>query len=167
MLADLGERLRDAVAHVISTAVADAVRSVASTLLGDASEHFQTPHGASWSRDTSSGLWHEPDDARRERTFGGFYPEDHEDPLDDERTPEPTKPSRIRNALALGFEGAAWWMRRGVGGCYAASAVGVGLGCAAIGYLVGDRLTGSVLGLASLAGVVRSGTALLTRIGMP
>jgi hypothetical protein len=89
------------------------------------------------------------------------YDEGDEDLLDEQPPAKSTEPSRVRNALALGCEGAAWWLRRSVDS-YAVAAIAVGLVCVAAAYLLGSHLAGSVLSLATLADLMRSGTGLLT-----
>jgi hypothetical protein len=92
------------------------------------------------------------------------YDEEDEDLLEDQPPAKTSEPSRVRNALALGCEGAAWWLRRSAGG-YALTAIAVGLVCVAAAYLVGSHLTGSVLSLAALADMMRRSTSLLASIG--
>jgi hypothetical protein len=99
---------------------------------------------------------------RREDRFGDFdFRDDEVELLDDEPPPGSAKPSPVRNALALGFVGAAWWLRRGVGSRYALATVGVSLLCAAVALLVGERLAEAILNLATTADTIRSGTGLL------
>jgi hypothetical protein len=157
-LADMRERLRDEVAHAVGVAVADAIRSVTRALLGTA-----TPPASSFSRSWSpaprSSSWDERDDARNADRFGAYDLYEEDDSLDDEPPPRPTKPSPVRNALALGCVGAAWWLRRGLGSRYALAALGVGLLCTAIACLVGERLADAILNLAAIADAIRSGTS--------
>jgi hypothetical protein len=67
--------------------------------------------------------------------------------------------------LALGFIGAAWWLRLGLGSRYALCTVGVGLLCVTFALLVGDRLAEAILNLAATADTIRSGTILRTGPG--
>jgi hypothetical protein len=157
-LADLREQLRDGIARAVAVAVGDAVRAVTRALLGTSANQDLAPK-PSWPPSSRSVLWNEHDDMPREDGWAD-YDEDAEDPLDDEPQPKPTEPSRVRNALALGCEGAAWWLRRSVGS-YALTAIAVGLVCGAAAYLVGNHLAGSVLSLAALADMMHSSTTLL------
>jgi hypothetical protein len=98
---------------------------------------------------------------RRDDRFDDFDSRDEEDDLlDDEPPTRSPKPSPVRNALALGCVGAAWWLRRGIGSRYALCTVGVGLLCAAVAVLIGERLAEAILNLASMADAMRSGTRL-------
>jgi hypothetical protein len=126
-------------------------------LLGTSPNRDLAPR-PSWPPSTRSSLWNEQDHITREEHWSD-YDEDDEDLLDDQ-PPAKTEPSRLRNALALGCEGAAWWLRRSARG-YALTAIAVGLVCVAAAYLVGNHLAGSVLSLAALADMMRSGTGLL------
>jgi hypothetical protein len=162
-LADLRDRMRDGIAQAVAAAAADAVRAVTRALLGTPPNRNLVP-SPSWSPTARSSLWNEPDDLEKEDRFPSFDDEEEEDDwLDDEPLDKATEPSRVRNALALGCEGVAWWLRRGTGR-YALSAIAVGLVCVAAAYLVGNHLAGSVLSLAALANVTRSGMGVLARI---
>jgi hypothetical protein len=163
-LADLRERLRDEVAHAVGVAVADAVRSVTRALLGSASTTTSS-FGRSWSSAPRSSFWDERDDARNADRFDAYDLDEEDDLLDDEPLPRPPKPSPVRNALAFGFIGAAWWLRRGVGARYALAALGVGLFCLAAALLVGERLAEAILSLAALADTIRSGRGLRIGVG--
>jgi hypothetical protein len=155
---DLREQMRDGIARAVATAVGDAVRAVTRALLGTSANRDLAPT-PSWPSASRSSLWNEHDDMAREDRWAD-YDEDDEDLLDVEPEPKATEPSRVRNALALGCEGAAWWLRRSAGSCVLA-AVAIGLVCVMAAYLVGSHLAGSVLSLAALAELMRSGTGLL------
>jgi hypothetical protein len=157
-LADLRDRMRDGIAHAISVAVADAVRAVSHAVLG--TRAYRSATNSSSGSSGSRSLWNEPDDSPSKDHFADYHDEDDEDQLDDQSLEKTTEPSRVRNALALGCEGAAWWLRRSAAS-YALSAVAVGLVCVAAAYLVGNPLAGSILSLAALADVIRSSTSLL------
>lgn len=160
-LADLRERMHDAIAHAVGVAAADAVRAVTRALLGTGAAPPPTP-SHSWSPAPRSALWDEPEDLPSEDRFAPLDEED-EDPEDIPR-PASAQPSPARNALALGCEGAAWWLRRGLGNAYVLGTLAMGLLCTAVAYLAGDRLAGSLLSLAALTDTLRSGTALFTSI---
>jgi hypothetical protein len=163
-LSDLRDRLRESVAHAVGTAVADAVRSVTSALLSGVKE--VPPRSPSWSPSTPRSFWHDSDDRRYDDRYADFDADDEYDERPDAQPPpSAANQSRIQNALALGCEGAAWWLRRSLSGRYVLATLAVGLLCAAAAYLVGERLAGTILNLAALADVVRSGTALLTGVG--
>jgi hypothetical protein len=155
-LADLRERLRDEVAQAVGAAVAEAVRSATRALLGPAATPISS-FGRSWSPAPRSSFW----DEQYADRFDAYDPDEEDDLLDDEPLPRPAKPSPVRNALALGCVGAAWWLRRGIGARYALATVGVGLLCAAAALLVGERLAESILSVAATADTIRSGMSLL------
>jgi hypothetical protein len=156
-LADLRDRMRDGIAQAVAAAAADAVRAVTRALLGTSANRDLVP-SPSWSPAPRSSLWNEPDDLEKEDRFTDY--DEDEDLLDDQPQPKGTDPSRVRNALALGCEGAAWWLRRSACG-YALTAIAIGLVCVAAALLVGSHLAGSVLSLAALADVIRSSMGLL------
>jgi hypothetical protein len=160
-LADLREQMRDGIARAIAVAVGDAVRAVTRVLLGTSANRDLAPT-PSWPPPSRSSLWTDPNDMAREDHYAD-YDEGDEDLLDDEPQPQATEPSRMRNALALGCEGAAWWLRRSTRG-YVLTTIAVGLVSIAAAYLVGSHLAGSVLSLAALADMMRSGTGLLARM---
>jgi hypothetical protein len=155
-LADLRERLRDEVAHAVGAAVAEAVRSATRALLGTATTTTSS-FGRSWSSPPRSSFWDERYDARNADRFDAYDRDEEDDLLDDEPPPRPPKPSPVRNALALGCVGAAWWLCRGLGSRYALAALGVGLLCLAAALLVGERLAEAILNLAATADTIRSG----------
>jgi hypothetical protein len=163
-LADLRERLRDEAAHAVGVAVAEAVRSATRALLGTAAPPTSS-FARSWSPAPRSSFWDERDDVRNADRFDAYDLDEEDDLLDDEPPPRPAKPSSVRNALALGCVGAAWWLRRGLGPRYAPAALGVGLLCVAVAFLVGERLVEAVLHLAAMADTIRSGTGLWTGPG--
>jgi hypothetical protein len=163
-LADLRERLRDEVAHAVGAAVAEAVRSAIRALLGPAAT--PTPSfGRSWSPAPRSSFWDERDDVRNADRFDAYDLDEEDDLLDDEPPPRPAKPSPVRNALALGFIGAAWWLRRGIGTRYALSTLGVVVLGVIAAVLLGERLAEAILNLAALADAIRPGTCLRTGLG--
>jgi hypothetical protein len=165
-LASLREQMRDGVAHAVGVAAADAVRAVARAMFGAGAKSSPAPVPA-WSPAPRSALWEVPEDVHNEDRFASFdgEEEDIDDQLDPKPQPASTSHAPVRGALALGCEGAAWWLRRGVGNSYVLATLGVGLICTVAAYLFGSRLTGSLLSLAALADTLRSGTALLARIG--
>jgi hypothetical protein len=162
-LQDLREQMRDGIARAVAVAVGDAVRAVTRALLGTPANRHLAPT-PSWPPPSRSSLWKDPDDRPSEDCFADCHDEDDEDLLDDPPQPTPTEPSRVRNALALGCEGAAWWLRRSAGG-YVLTTIAVGLVCVAAAYLVGNHLAGSVLSLTALADMMRRSTSLLANIG--
>jgi hypothetical protein len=159
-LADLRERLRDEVAHAVGAAVAEAVRSATRALLGTAATTTSS-FGRSWPPPPRSSFWDERDDVRNADRFDPYDLDEEDELLDDEPPPRPAKPSPVRNALALGCVGAAWWLRRGIGSLSALTTLGVGLLCVAVAFLVGERLAEAILNLAAMADAIRSGTGLL------
>jgi hypothetical protein len=159
-LADLRDRMRDGIAQAVAVAAADAVRTVTRALLGTPANRDLVP-SPSWSPTTRSSLWNEPDDLEKEDRFPSFDDEEEEDDLlDDEPPANATEPSRVRNALALGCEGAAWWLRRSASR-YALTAVAIALICVGAAFLVGNHVAGSILSLATLTDLMRSSTGLL------
>jgi hypothetical protein len=159
-LADLRERLRDEVAHAVGAAVAEAVRSAIRALLGSAATPTSS-FGRSWPPAPRSSFW----DERNADRFDAYDLDEEDDLLDDEPPPRSPKQSSVRNALALGCVGAAWWLRRGVGARYAPATLGVGLLCLIAALLVGERLAEAILNLAATADTIRSGTSLRTGLG--
>jgi hypothetical protein len=160
-LADLRDRMRDGIAQAVAIAAADAVRNVTRALLGTPPNRNLVP-SPSWSPSTRSSLWNEPDDLEKEDRFPSFDDEEEEDNLlVDEPLDKATEPSLVRNALAVGCEGAAWWLRRSATS-YALTTIAIGLVCVAAAFLVGNHLAGSMLSLTALADMMRSGTGLLS-----
>jgi hypothetical protein len=162
-LADLRDRMRDGIAQAVAVAAADAVRAVTRALLGHQANRDLAPR-PSWSPAPRSSLWNEPDDLEKVDCFPSFDDEEEDDDLlEDEPQPKATEPSPVRNALALGCEGAAWWLRRSASR-NGLTAVAIGLVCVAAAYLIGNHLAGSILSLTALTDMMRSGTGLLARI---
>jgi hypothetical protein len=164
-LADLRERMRAAVSHAIGIAAADAVRSVTHALLGTRTASIPSS-SRPWPSDSPSSLWEDHDGIPSEDHFDHCSDaEEEDDLLDSEPMPKPIQAASTRNAVALACEGAAWWLRRGTGRCYLFATLGIGLLCMTGAYLFGNHLAGSILNLAALADLMRSGTSLLGRIG--
>ena len=184
-------RLREAVAEAVSGSTAGAVKDavLAAMLAPDVSPPYESPtfrtssrpydqpryrDGPSWSEDPYRSSWerdpYDEDPDRYERDEG----------VDDPApvvTPEPSPESTGRRwgqAIAVGCQAAAWWLRRkSADGYVAVAALGVGVAAGITAYFVGPvvaaaaALAGSTLGLAVMADAARRGAAVLWGVGSP
>jgi hypothetical protein len=179
-------RLREAVAEAVSGGAAEAVKDAVITALlaSEASSAYEAPtyrtssaaydppryrYGSSWSpaEDPYRPSWqHDPYDDDPDRYAPGES---------DEPTAEPLSPlaseavgRRFGQAMAVGCQAAAWWLRRKSNARYSAlAAVGVGAAAGATAYFAGPvlaaaaALAGSTLGLTALTRAARHGAAVL------
>jgi hypothetical protein len=169
---ELRDRVRDAAVQAIGRSVAGAVRdSLRAFLEGIATRPPETP--SSWPRSLSSwqqpdGLFNDqsdPDDHRYQRDQRGWY--DHDD-LDDEPPPRPPqtepaeepRPSRWRQALAIGCSAVAWQLRRQADRVSNLTTIGVGLASALSAYVIGPALIVSALSLVAFTESMRAAGAL-------
>jgi hypothetical protein len=169
---ELRDRVRHAAVQAIGQSVAGAVRdSLRAFLEGVATRIPETP--SSWPRSLPSwqqhdGLFNDPldaDDPRSEPQHRGLYANDD---LDDEPLPRPPqtelaeepRPSRWRQALAVGCSAAAWQLRRQVSRGNAVTTFGIGVLSAVGAYVVGPALIVSGLSLVTITESMRAAGAL-------
>ncbi len=166
----LRDRVRDAAVQAIGQSVAGAVRdSLRAFLEGVATQPRELP-SSSWSRSPPSWQQH---DALFNDQLDHRYDTDHRgwdanDDLDDEPPPrspqtepvEEPRPSRWRQALAIGCSAAAWHLRRQVSRVSGLAAIGIGLTSAVGAYLVGPALVASTLSLAAFSETMQAAGAL-------
>jgi hypothetical protein len=164
-LSALAGRLREAVAQAVGSTVAGAVREalqavVATPPAGPAPLRQRPPPlfpawGAPYGPDDDP---YADDDPRPEDG-----PADEPDPAPARAgagrpvaAPPAAAPRRGRwqQALAVGCQAAAWWLRRQAGRGAALAALGLGLVAAAAAFTAGAGLAGAALGLLTLADVV-------------
>jgi hypothetical protein len=183
----LHERLREAVAEAVSGGAANAVKDAVLTALlaSEVSSAYETQTyrtssaGYDPSRYRYGSSWHNS-------TEDPYRPSWERDPYDDdadryerenmdEPKAEPLSPSapesvgrRFGQAIAVGCQAAAWWLRRKSNARYSAvAAIGVGATAGVTAYFVGPviaaaaALAGSTLGLTSLSQAARHGAAVL------
>jgi hypothetical protein len=170
-LDDLRDRVRDAALQAVGLSVAGAVReSLRAFLEGVANRPPEGP--SSWPRSLPSwqqpeGLFNDqsdPDDHRYERDQRGWYA--HDD-LDDEPPPRPPqtepaeepRPSRWRQALAIGCSAVAWQLRRPADRVSNLTTIGVGLASALSAYVIGPALIVSALSLVAFTETIRAAGA--------
>jgi hypothetical protein len=168
---ELRDRVRDAAVQAIGQSVAGAVRdSIRAFLEGVATRPAEVP---SWSRSPPSWQQHDalfndqhnPDDDRYEQQHHGWY--DHDDDLNDEPPPqsqpvstEEPRPSRWRQAVAVGCSAAAWHLRRQANRVSGFATLGIGVASAVTAYVLGPALIVSALGLATITESMRAAGAL-------
>jgi hypothetical protein len=161
-LEDLGERLREGVAQAVSGSLGDAVRDALRSLLGIgdvghmcyAAERPYQP-APLWGGSDGPDHTRWADDRDHTRWSGSSLPheDDHADEDDaPEATPNSESPGRLRwcQAVAVGLQASAWWLRRCTGRFTLLSAVGVGVASALVAY-VGGHLAIAAAGLAGSA----------------
>jgi hypothetical protein len=171
---ELRDRVRDAAVQAIGQSVAGAVRdSLRAFLEGVASRPAEVPV-SSWSRSPPSwqqhdGLFNDQldrDGNPYEQQHRGRY--DHADELDDEPPPRPTqpvpieepRPSRWRQAFAIGCSAAAWHLRRQANRVGGLATIGIGLASAVGAYVIGPAVIVSALGLFTITESMRAAGAL-------
>ena len=180
-------RLREAVAEAVSGGAAEAVKDAVLTamLASEVSAAYepQTYRTSSAAYDPHrygyDSSWNSP-------TEDPYRPSWERDPYDndpnryerdeiDEPSPEPLAKSapesvgrRFGQAVAVGCQAAAWWLRRKSNARYSAlAAIGVGATAGVTAYFVGPviaaaaALAGSTLGLTALSQAARHGAAVL------
>jgi hypothetical protein len=168
---ELRDRVREVAVQAIGQSVAGAVRdSLRAFLEGVATRPLEVP---SWSRSPPSwqqrdGLFNDQYDAHDRR-----YEQDHRDwhdhdELDDDPPPqhpqpesaEEPRPSRWRQAVAVGCSTAAWHFRRQADRISGLATIGIGLASAVTAYICGPALIVSALGLATITESMRAAGAL-------
>jgi hypothetical protein len=179
-LAVLGRRLRDGVAQVMGSAAGDAVRDALRKLLAargmaahaSADPDFdaearpaqrwglgldpEPPYRpvAPYQSSTPRPPWHEANDARD--PWRDELPEEesysrHSCEEEEEKPSEAKSSGRWTQALALGCQAAAWWLRRGAGRFALLGAASVGVMATLVAY-TGGGLAMLGASLAELAG---------------
>jgi hypothetical protein len=159
----LSERLRDAVAQAIGQSIAGTVQEAVYAVLGESGHAAEVSGASPWSKAAPASTWgysedwSDPDSPWAERG----PPERSLQPpaICPPSNPEPT---RWHQALAVGCEAAAWWLRSQFGRLSAWAAVAVGLAAAATARLAGARRAASLLSLLALTETVHAGAALLS-----
>jgi len=166
-LETLTERVRDALAHAVGDAVASAVREAVRLLVDDSV--VSLPARPAWhERDPDRPSWQDPEQS--------FWHDDYDDQLDDVDTvPEARQPESAPQAscwpraLAIGFQAAAWWLRRQASRFPVTTTLGVGLAASVAAYaasplmlVTGAGVIGAALGLMSLTDAVQAGAAAFT-----
>jgi hypothetical protein len=179
-------RLREAVADAVSGGAAEAVKDAVLTAM------LASEVSAAYEPQTyrTSSAEYDPHPYRYGSSWNSsaedpYRPSWQRDPYDapdrygpdeiDEPTSQPLSPPapeavgrRFGQAIAVGCQAAAWWLRRKSNARYSAlAAVGVGAAAGATVYFVGPvlaaaaALAGSTLGLTVLTRAVRHGAAVL------
>jgi hypothetical protein len=179
-------RLREAVAEAVSGGAAEAVKDAVLTALlaSEVSSAYEAPtyrtssaaydppryrYGSSWNRPTEDPYrpsW-QPDAYDEPDRYG---PDQIDEPSSQPLSP-PTQEAvgrRFGQAIAVGCQAAAWWLRRKSNARYSAlAAISVGAAAGATAYFVGPviaaaaALAGSTLGLTTLSRAARRGAAVL------
>jgi hypothetical protein len=163
-LESLSQRLRDAVAQAVGQIIAGAVQDGVRTVLGEAVPPSERGGLSPWSRTPSAPTWDYPEDCGD--------PDDPDGPWAERGPPAPstrspttpfalaTESARWHQAVAVGCEAAAWWLRCQLGRLSAWAAVVVGLTAAAAARLAGARRAAAFLSLLTLADTVHAGATL-------
>jgi hypothetical protein len=165
-LATLAVRLQDTVAQVVAQTVAGAVREVLSAPLGQIGFDSSSAYYPSLSPPPSFGSRH--GNSLHEGPLLGNWHDDESDDWSEDEEPKAkppattTKQARWHNALAVGCQATAWWLRRTGGRCSTCLACGVGVITTWLAYAFGGGLAGLALSLIALVQVVQSGVSLLT-----
>ncbi len=185
-LTRLHGRLREAVAEAVSGSTAGAVKdavlaamlahedppSYQSASYGASTRSYDQPRyrdGPYWNDDPYRPSWD------RDPYEDDPYQRDEADELTPDHTPA-ASPSistgRIGQALAVGCQAAAWWLRRKSVGRYAAlTALGVGAAAGLTAFYFGPfvaaaaALAGSTMGLATMAEAMKRGAAIMLGVG--
>jgi hypothetical protein len=183
----LRDRLREAVAEAVSGGAANAVKDAVLTavLASEASCVYEAEayrassaaydppryrYGSSWNNsaeDPYRSTWERDpydDDSNR------YEPDEIDKPKNESLSPSApgSVGRRFGQAIAVGCQAAAWWLRRKSNARYAAlAAIGVGASAGVTAYFVGPviaaaaALAGSTLGLTALSRAARHGAAVL------
>jgi hypothetical protein len=171
-LTTLTERLRDTIAEAVSGSVASAIRETVRTLFTDQEptrappSYYQRPTVPSrsyWDHRDRYEREEDEDDSRREEwrdEESRGWREVHYEQTEPAKPSDKSEPKRTRfhNALAVGCQAAAWWLRRQASRASALAAFGIGLVTTMAAFIAGIGLAESALHLLSLADAVRSGT---------
>src|ERR1022692_1185104 len=180
-------RLREAVAEAVSGGAAEAVKDAVLTAMlasevtsayeaqtyRTSSAAYDPPryrYGSSWDNSTEDPYrpsWQrDPYDAEADR----YEPEEIDEPTTESMSPSASQSvgRRFGQAIAVGCQAAAWWLRRKSNARYSAlAAIGVGATAGVTAYFVGPviaaaaALAGSTLGLTALSRAARHGAEVL------
>ena len=166
---ELRDRVRDAAVQAIGQSVAGAVRdSLRAFLEGVATRPPEMP--PSWPRSLPS--WQQPDGLFNDQLDHRYNTDqrgwDADDDLDDEPPPpqppaepaEELRPSRWRQALAVGCSAAAWQLRQQVSRGNPVTTFGIGVLSAVGAYVIGPALIVSALSLVAFTETIRAAGAL-------
>jgi hypothetical protein len=158
-LGALRQQVRDALARVLSDAVGKAVREVIQTLASTQEAQPVAP-SSRWSAPVEERhqLWEDAPSSWSRGAASGWNPdEDDEMELEEHEAEEPpgasaevSPPTRKSQALALGLQAAAWWLRRRAS---LVKAVAVGAVAAVTAYATGPLVvvaSTTLLGLFSV-----------------
>jgi hypothetical protein len=168
---ELHDRVRDAAVQAIGQSVAGAVRDSLRAFLEGVATRPPEPL-SSWSRSPPS--WQQRDALFNDHLDAAdrHYETDHRgsdanDDLDEEPPPRPPqtepaeeRPSRWRQALAVGCSAAAWQLRRQVSRGNPVTTFGIGVLSAVGAYVVGPALIVSALSLVAFTESMRAAGAL-------
>jgi len=165
----LRERLRAAVSEAVGQTVAGAVHEAVHAVLGEADRPAERSSGVYRDPDTPRGWWRDPAEPpwQDEPDHWQEY-NDEEEPAPVASGPLPAAPAtRLRDALVVGCESAAWWLRRWTGRFPVAAALTVVLLSATLAHVggplaaAGIGLVGSLVSLTTFGDTLRSGAAAL------
>jgi len=165
----LRERVRAAVSEAVGQTVASAVHEAVHAVLGevDAAQDgsprlYRSPEASPpWWREPGNPSWSGDPDSWREPA------EEYKPAAELSSLPALSQPAQFRQALVVGCESAALWLRSWTGRFPIASGLLVGLVSAALAHVggppaaAGIGLIGSFLGLTSISNIIRSGAAAL------
>jgi len=170
----LRERLRAAVCEAIGQTVAGAVHDAVHAVLGATTSHEERPSHYYLAPDASRPWWRDPEERPwaddREHWYAGE--EEEPSPKSPPAPPQPA-PTRLRVALVVGCELAAWWLRRWTGRCSLLAALTIGLLSATFshvtdpGIAAGIGLVGSIVSSTRLGDTFRFGATALRPVRCP
>jgi len=165
----LRERVRAAVSEAVGQTVASAVHEAVHAILGEvdaaqdgSARPYRSPQvSPSWWREPDNPPWSDDPDRWREPV------EEYEPAAQPSSSPALSQPAQLRQALVVGCESAALWLRSWTGRFPIASGLVIGVVSAALAHVGGPSaaagigLIGSFLGLTSVSNIIRSGAAAL------
>lgn len=176
----LRERLREAVAQSIGQAVAGAVHDAVQAALGQPDSGSHRPYTQRWdhadpqhwNRSERPDYWQEPQNAMWQEEPDDSWQEGSEDETFPATTPSPEPQSKkLTQAVALGCETAAWWLRRWPDRLAILTAAGLGLAASMMAWsngsltIAGLSLAQSLASLVSLSDTLQAGTSVLAPFG--
>jgi hypothetical protein len=167
----LGERLKNSIASVIGTTIAEAVRDAIRRLLGLAQPGVIIPpyrpwhddRDSRWDRDGQRGWDREERGWNREEDDYGWDREEEEDDYrSSDREPEPNtneQSNRWRNAWTSGLQTALWWLKHQPGRRPVLTTVAVTLAAGITAFAAGPVFAAGVGVLASIASLLLTADA--------